>query len=120
MTPDSPAELSKPVPAPQESTANPPIRLARLRQEFAELYAGLDAGTTPRGPPGSPAHPPMSGARRPPAEPSRSHGARIHPERPRRSPSPNSTSWSPSSASREHGWHGGCSAPAVAVRRPAP
>ncbi|HEY9443514.1 MAG TPA: hypothetical protein VIQ25_09805 [Gemmatimonadales bacterium] len=45
MTPDSPAELSKPVPAPQESTANPPIRLARLRQEFAELYAGLDAGT---------------------------------------------------------------------------
>jgi hypothetical protein len=28
MTPDSPAELSKPVPAPQESTANPPIRLA--------------------------------------------------------------------------------------------
>ena len=45
MTPDSPAELSKPVPAPQASIANPPIRLARLRQEFAELYAGLDAGT---------------------------------------------------------------------------
>jgi hypothetical protein len=44
MTPDSPAELSKPVPAPQASIPNPPIRLARLRQEFAELYAGLDAG----------------------------------------------------------------------------
>jgi hypothetical protein len=45
MTPDSPAELSKPVPAPQASIANPPIRPARLRQEFAELYAGLDTGT---------------------------------------------------------------------------
>ena len=42
MTPDSPPALPQPVPAPPASIADPPMRLARLRREFADLYAGLD------------------------------------------------------------------------------
>ena len=45
MTPDSPADLPQPVPVAPASIADPPMRLACLRPEFAELYAGLDAGT---------------------------------------------------------------------------
>ena len=44
MTPDSPSELPQPVPAPRDSSGEPPMRLARLRPEFADLYGGLDAG----------------------------------------------------------------------------
>ena len=71
MTLDSPAELPQPVPVPPASIADPPMRLARLRREFAELYAGLDAGTCTRlrasptiSAPGSPAIPTGVGAPR--------------------------------------------------------
>jgi hypothetical protein len=45
MTPDTPTQPPQPVPVSPASSAEPPRRLARLRPEFADLYAGLDAGT---------------------------------------------------------------------------
>ena len=44
MTPDSPGQLPQPVPVSPLSSGELPTRLARLRPEFADLYAGLDAG----------------------------------------------------------------------------
>ena len=45
MTPNSPSELPQPVSISPASTGEPPMRLARLRAEFAHLYAGLDPRT---------------------------------------------------------------------------
>jgi hypothetical protein len=43
MTSDLPAEPPRPMPV-SPAPGEPPVRLARLRREFADLYPGLDAG----------------------------------------------------------------------------